>query len=114
MRESSELEEETRPYTVRLSEVAENMYRHLGATPFFPKLRKMVELLDTVPEIGRVYDPEYPASRPHAPVRVTCAGRYGIYYTVHEDAHEVIVINIEDQRRNPLNRHFGIYPHEAE
>lgn len=102
------------PYEVRLSEAAEVMYRSLSSDKAFPKIRKMLDLLDTVPEIGRVYDPDYPAARPDMEMRVTYAERYSIYYVVEESAKLVRVLFIEDQRRNPLNRFYGIYPYEEE
>lgn len=107
-------EECSPPYEVRLSEAAEIVYRSLLGTSAFAKLKKMIEILDTVPEIGRLYDPDYPAARPDAELRVTYAGRYGIYYTVEEPEKIVRVLFIEDQRRDPLNRFYGIYPHETE
>ncbi|WP_172135073.1 hypothetical protein [Adlercreutzia sp. ZJ473] len=102
------------PYEVRLSEAAEVAYRDLAPSAAFPKLRKMLDLLDTVPEIGRIYDPDYPAALPDMKMRVTYAGRYGIYYVVEERLRLVRVLFIEDQRRDPLNRFYGIYPYEEE
>lgn len=100
-------------YKVRLSEAAEIIYRDLHGTKAFFKIKKIIETLDTVPEIGRVYDPNYPAARPPFEMRVTYAGRYGIYYIVEEEECLVRIMFIEDQRRDPLNRFYGIYPHEA-
>ena len=101
------------PYTVILSDAAKTEYQHISSKHDFAKVRKTLELLDTVPEIGRTYNPEYPAAQPDFEMRVTFAGRYGIYYVVEEGSHEVYVLFIEDQRRNPLNRFYGIYPYEG-
>lgn len=101
-------------YSVFLTKAAKASLPFIVAKSHRAKVRKMLQMIDTVPEMGRVYDPDYPATLPPFEVRVTYAGRYGIYYTINEDAQEVYVISIEDQRRDPLNRHFGIYPHEAE
>ena len=108
------LEEHNPPYEVRLSEAAGIVYRELSKTKAFTKLRKMIEILDTVPEIGRLYDRNYPAARPNMDLRIAFAGRYGIYYTVEEAEKTVRVMFIEDQRRDPFNLFYGIYPHEAE
>ncbi|WP_165053486.1 MULTISPECIES: hypothetical protein [unclassified Adlercreutzia] len=112
--QGSRSESERPPYEVKLSEAAEIIYRDLAASSAFPKVKKMLELLDTVPEIGRVYDPDYPAARPDVRMRVTYADRCGIYYVVEEHPKLVRVLFIEDQRRNPLNRFYGIYPYEEE
>lgn len=101
-------------YSVFLTKQAKASLPSITAKSHRAKVRKMLQMLDTVPEIGRVYDPDYPATLPPFEVRITHAGRFGIYYAVNEDERNVYVIAIEDQRRNPLNRHFGIYPHEAE
>ncbi len=106
--------EEQPPYRVILAPTAAAALPTITAKSHRAKVRKMLRVLDTVPEIGRVYDPDYPAARPPFEMRVAYAGRYGIYYTVVEADHEVRVLFIEDQRRDPLNRFYGIYPHEAE
>ncbi len=102
------------PYAIRLSELAKLAYRAIPSKRDFKKVQKMIHLLDTVPEIGRIYDPDYPAARPPFEMRVVFAGRYGIYYVVEEADSLVRVLFIEDQRRDPLNRFYGIYPHESE
>ena len=100
------------PYRVVLSPCAHQARFTIAAKSDRQKVKKMLQLLDTVPEIGRVYDPDYPAAQPPFEMRVTFAGRYGIYYTVEEAEKTVRVLFIEDQRRDPLNRFYGIYPHE--
>lgn len=101
------------PYRVVLSRGAEKTYRAIPSAYDFRKVDKLLLLLDTVPEIGRVYDPQYEAARLPFSVRVAYAGRYGVYYHVDEAQHTVIVLSIEDQRMNPLNRFYDIYPHES-
>ncbi len=100
-------------YAVTLTQEAEVVYRGIPSKYDFAKVDKMLLILDTLPEIGRVYDPDYEAMRLPFEVRVAYAGRYGVYYTVDEEERQVIVFAIEDQRRNPLNRFYGVYPHEA-
>ena len=72
----------------------------------------MLLLLDTVPYIGQIYDPSYPASRPPFQLRMVFAGRYGIYYVVDEAERRVDMLFIEDQRRDARYRFFDLYPHE--
>ncbi len=101
--------DELPPYAVVLAPTARAALPAITAKSDRAKVRKMLQVLDTVPEIGRVYDPDYPAARTPFEMRVAFAGRYGIYYTIVESEHEVRVLFIEDQRRDPLNRFFGIY-----
>lgn len=114
MNRANDFEEEKGPYTVKLSDLARLVYSSISSKKDFAKVRKMIHLLDTLPEIGRVYDPDYPAARPPFEIRVAFAGRYGIYYIVEEADQCVRILFIEDQRRDPLNRFYGIYPHESE
>ncbi len=101
------------PYRVTLTENAKRASTYVKARSDIDKVKKILRILDTLLEIGRVYDPDYEAMRLPFEVRVAYAGRYGVYYTVDEEEHQVIVFAIEDQRRNPLNRFYGVYPHEA-
>lgn len=70
------------------------------------KIDKVLCVLDTVPGIGRTYDPMYEAAKPDEPLMVVYAGHYDIYYEVSEERREVYIYFIEDQRRDPLTR-FG-------
>ena len=104
--------EETAPYTVTMGPLAETASSFVTSKKDIARIKKMLLLLDTVPYIGQVYDPDYPASRPPFSMRMVFAGRYGIYYVVDEAEKQVYVLFIEDQRRDPLNRFFDLYPHE--
>ncbi len=99
-------------YDVHVGPLAAVVYESIPSKSDFAKVDKMLLLLDTVPYIGQVYDPDYPASRPPFQMRMVFAGRYGIYYVVDEAEKRVDVLFIEDQRRDPLNRFFELYPHE--
>ena len=68
------------------------------------RIDKVLRVLDTVPGIGRAYDPLYEAAKPEEPVLVAYAGHYGIYYDVSDEHDEVHIYYIEDQRRDPLSR----------
>lgn len=114
MPEDEAAENNQPPYRVFLSKRAHQARLEIASKTDRQKIKKMLQVLDTVPEIGRVYDPDYAAARPPFEMRVVSAGRYGIYYVVNEDKRRVDVLFIEDQRRNPLNRFYGIYPHEAD
>lgn len=107
-------ENEQAPYRVVLSHLVHQARYSITAKRDRQKIKKILQLLDTVPEIGRIYDPNYAAARPPFAMRVVFAGRYGIYYVIEEAEKTVRVLFIGNQRRDPLNRFYGIYPHETE
>lgn len=92
------------PYKVVLSPTAADALRAIGSKSDLRAVGHMLQLLDTVPYIGRTYDPLYEAARPATPVTVVYAGHYGIYYDIDEQDMRVEVAFIEDQRRDPLGR----------
>ena len=94
------------PYEVLIAPVAVGALLSVSSKADRRGLDRVLLLLDTVPMIGRVYDPLYDAARPDGEVRVVYAGHYGVYYEVDEEALEVHVLYIEDQRRDPKRR-FG-------
>lgn len=61
------------------------------------------ELLETAPNLGRVYDPEYPAARPPFPCRCLPIPDtpFTLYYLKNEQEKEVVIFSIEYQRGNP-------------
>ena len=93
-------------YQVLFTEEAKNAYSRIRSLGDLKEVNDVLRVLDTVPGIGREYDPVYAAARPPFAVMVAYAGHFGIYYVVSEEQHEVQVYFIEDQRRDPLNR-FG-------
>lgn len=97
-----------RPYEVLLTPEAEAAYLAIAPASELAKVDSMLDVLDTVPGVGRSYDPPYEAARPGVEgLLVAYAGRFGVYYVVDEGAREVKVLSIEDQRRDPLAR----FPH---
>ena len=93
-----------RPYAVLLADEAVRAYSQVKAKDDLRHIDKVLDILDTVPEIGSPYDPVYEAARPPFEVRVAYAGHYGVYYRILEAARQVHVYFIEDQRRDPLSR----------
>ena len=100
-------ENPARVYEVILAPVAAEAFAGIASKGDLLKVDKMLQILDTVPDIGRLYDPVYEAARPPFAVKVVYAGHYGIYYDVDEEAAKVNVLFIEDQRRDPLGRFGG-------
>ena len=91
-------------YEVILSPTAIRTIANVTSKMDRARIDRVLCILDTVPGIGREYDPMYEAARPEEPVMVVYAGHYGIYYEVSEENSEVHVYYIEDQRRDPLSR----------
>ena len=77
--------------------VPDAVYQRVGA---------MLKVLGSYPYYGEEYDPYYKAARPAVGCRVLFVGRYGVYYTVDDDARIVTVLAIQSSRRNPKSR-FG-------
>lgn len=95
----------SRSYEVLLTPEAEQAYTSIASKADLKQLDAMLDVLDTVPGVGRLYDPAYPAARPNIDnLLVVYAGHYGIYYVIREQSKCVHVLAIEDQRRDPLAR----------
>lgn len=97
-------DEEAQPYQVLLTEGAKQAYKRIPSGKALNRLDRMLDVLDTVPDIGSVYRPLYEAATPPFELKVVYADHYGIYYRVLEEVGQVHVYYIEDQRRDPLNR----------
>lgn len=97
-------DKEERPYEVLLTDTAKSSYGRIKSKKDSRRVDKVLNVLDTVPEIGRLYDPVYDAAKPPFDVRVVYAGHFGIYYRVLEDEAQVHIYYIEDQRRDPMER----------
>ncbi|WP_281653744.1 hypothetical protein [Eggerthella sinensis] len=72
------------------------------------KLFAMRELLETSPELGRSYDPDYPAARPPFPCRYISVPDtpFTVYYLKDEEKRQIVLFCIEYQRLDP-NRRFS-------
>ena len=92
-------------YEVLLTPEAESVYISITGKKASQELDAMLDALSTAPRIGRVYDPLYEAARPDIEnLLVAYAAHFGIYYIVNEEDRRVLVLSIEDQRRDPLTR----------
>lgn len=92
------------PYSINLSSKANADFKAISSKSDFAKVDKILSLLETTPNMGRVYDPAYEATRLPFILFVVYAGHYGIYYELDHDVRQVKVLFIEDQRRDPLMR----------
>lgn len=93
-------------YRILLTHMAKMSYLAVSDSEI-AQVDAAIETLAIAPDIGRVYDPLYPAARPPLEARVIYAGRYGIYYSVDHKAQTVHVHYLEDQRMNPEKRFEG-------
>lgn len=93
--------------SVVLAESAEDALLSLRSRSDAIAVARRLAALQTFPETGTVYEPDYEAARPDHEVIVTYAGHLGIYY-VYERAEDgqgnvgtVYVEWIRDERMNP-------------
>lgn len=70
------------------------------------RIKKFRDMLKELPELGRAYDPEYPASRPPFECRVLAVpdSPFALYYVVDEEHEEIIIFHVENQRMDPEER----------
>lgn len=104
MTDESGADDEFVPYSVILAPTAEQALKAVDSKIDRMRIDRILRVLDTVPGIGRTYDPLYDAARPDGSVLVAYAGHYGIYYEASEKDRTVYVYYLEDQRRDPLAR----------
>ena len=90
-------------YAIRLSPAARSRLLTISKTSY-KKVSALIDSLQNMPCMGRVYDPIYDAARLPFECRVAYSGQYGVYYTVHDSEHLVYIRYIEDQRRDPHRR----------
>ena len=102
--DQSNEQDEPRTYEVIIAPTAFETMASIESKADRKRIDKVLRVLDTVPGIGRAYDPLYEAAKPEEPVLVAYAGHYGIYYDVSDEHDEVHIYYIEDQRRDPLSR----------
>lgn len=60
------------------------------------------KLLETMPDLGRNYDPEYPAAKPPFPCRYIAIPDtpFTMYYLKNEATQEIVIFSIDHQRKN--------------
>lgn len=70
------------------------------------KLFSYRALLETAPDLGRAYDPDYPAARPPFPCRCIAVPDtpFSLYYLKEDDLRRIVVFCIEYQRTEPNAR----------
>lgn len=74
------------------------------------KIFEFRELLEYNPDLGRCYDPDYPAARAPFPCRFVAVPDtpFTIYYLKDEDARTVVLFCIEYQRLDPNARFSSV------
>lgn len=76
----------------------------------FERIDRSIALLETMPGLGREYEPEYEADLPPFSRRFMVVPRTTkcLYFTVDEDARVLRFFLLDDTRRNPQARFMGI------
>ena len=94
---------------VILSETATNALLEIPTRSGAKAVAQRLQALQTFPEMGTHYDPEYPATHPDHEVLVTYVSHYGIYYIFDRELRggTVYIEWIQDERRNPMRRFTG-------
>lgn len=110
--ESGEALDQSDRYTVVLTDEAFYAYSTLQPERLFQHVDHDLELLESFPNLGRTYDPAYPAAQLPFVCRVLYCEHMGIYYRVDATMRELTVLAIEDQRQNPMSR-FSAYEYYA-
>lgn len=82
------------------------MMEHVTSERVARKVFSYRELLETTPDLGRSYDPLYPAARPPFPCRVVSVPDtpFDLYYIKEEERRRIVVICLEFQRIDPHAR----------
>lgn len=70
------------------------------------KIFEYRKLLESVPDLGRPYDPDYPAARTPFPCRVVIIPDtpFSLYYIKESESKRIIIFCIEYQRIDPNAR----------
>ena len=68
------------------------------------------ELLESMPDLGRPYDPAYPAARPPFPCReiVIPDTPFSLHYIKQEETRQIVILCLEFQRVDPNARFSSI------
>lgn len=92
--------------TVLLAQTATDALGEITARGDALAIARRLRALQTFPEMGSRYEPDYPAAKPDHDVLVTYAGHYGIYYVYDPVLHggTVFIEWIQDERRDPTRR----------
>lgn len=88
--------------TEAIQVIAEQVY----SEQVLEKMEHLRALLETAPELGRVYDPAYPAAKPPFECRVLAVpdSPFALYYVVDEEHEEIIIFHAENPRMDPEER----------
>lgn len=98
-------------WLVEYTEAAVNFIAdHVNSRRVADKLFEYRVLLQEFPDLGKPYDPVYPAARiPFACREIAVPDTpFTIYYMKHEDERKIIIFCIEHQRVDPNARFAGI------
>lgn len=78
------------------------------------KIFKYRALLQETPDLGRMYDPEYPAARPPFPCRYIPIPDtpFTLYYLKDDEKREIVIFSIDFQRTDP-NARFSSFDWEC-
>ncbi|WP_080803304.1 hypothetical protein [Arabiibacter massiliensis] len=96
-------------YDIVMSEQVKRKLAGISSRPIIERLKRAAELLETLPESGRTYDPSYDAAQPPFACRhlAVPGTRFTYYYAVDHQERTVFVLELADQRTDPTRRFRG-------
>lgn len=85
---------------------------HAASEHVASKLFEYRRLLQDYPDLGKAYDPDYPAARPPFDCREIHVPDtpFTLYYLKNEEERLVVIFCIEFQRAQPNSRFSGVDP----
>lgn len=104
---SSDLGELKEPCDIILSDEATYSLAEIPSEKVYSRMCALIDFLATHPYYGEEYDPYYDATFPPIDCRVFFCARYGVYYHIIQEERRILILAVEDTRKNPLS-HFKI------
>ena len=103
----SSLGASSEPFEIILTDEATYSLAEIPSNKVYSRICALIDFLAAHPYYGEEYDPYYEATFPPLTCRVFFCAHYGIYYHIFDDEHQILILAVEDTRKNPLS-HFKI------
>lgn len=100
----SGLESNEAPFEIILSDEATYSLAEIPSERVYTRISSLIDFLAHHPYYGEEYDPYYKATFPPITCRVFFCARYGIYYHIFDEKRQILILAVEDTRKNPLSR----------
>ena len=91
-------------FEIILTDEATYSLAEIPSPKIYSRITALIDFLANHPYYGEKYDPYYEASFPPIECRVFFCARYGIYYHVFPKEQQILILAVEDSRKDPLSR----------